>query len=99
MNNNNKAPQRTPTCDADDRQKDLKGTWTAKVHGGCEKGNESTSSKSSANGIYYMEKHESKNGKLTKIKGFSVANIFVPTYMTKEDAKGWVKQSGEIFPP
>ena len=101
MNNKNKAPQRNPPCDADDQLKDLNGTWATKVHGvgSGEKVSESTSTKSSANGIYYMEKHETRNGKLTKIKGFNVGNNFVPTYMTKEDAKGWVKRSGEIFPP
>jgi hypothetical protein len=59
----------------------------------------STPSGQSAKGINYMERHDMKNGKLTKIKGFKVANVFLPIHMTKDEANGWVKQSGDIFPP
>jgi len=105
MNNKDKALQMKKShCNADERNKDLSNTWYsgARLHGDAYDGNEKKNSSESghnAKGIYYMERHEMKNGKLTKIKGFNVSNVFLPIYMTRDEAKGWVTQSGEVFPP
>ena len=99
MNNRRKAPQSKPRCDAEDMKQRRNDTWNANVHGKQHDGRSDIGKSSNAHEICYMEKHEPKNGKLTKIKGFSVASVFVPIFMTKEEARGWVRQSGEIFPP
>jgi hypothetical protein len=50
-------------------------------------------------GIYAMEKHQVKYGKLMKIKGFVIEDEFIPAHMTKDEACNLMDSCEYVYPP
>jgi hypothetical protein len=50
-----------------------------------------------AKGIYMVEKHQEKNGKLIKIKGYVIAENFIPVHMTKEESCKLMEACDDVY--